>query len=330
MGYKFFRQSLVGIETTAGTAVAATRRLSGRLAINDASVLELRDEERGSMGGSNTYDFLQYETSAIYTGLVTTDEMLFWCQSGIIGGISAVGSNPSVYTFTQPLTPAQLAAAVDATARPSGLASLTLYAGDSTASNECIRTAGCYVKTITITGGSNKAWQITVELLGKRWAMSTFTTLTQPTNRIAKNLFSEVYFNDAGADIGTTKLALGTFYEITWKHDSKITGDWSMDGTLEMTGILRDIPETTLEMTGKWNADMILEFADALALTRRFVQVRNTLVSPHRLKLNGCYSPMKITPLDSDRNGTTLAKLNLMAVEDSTWGKKIEIINETA
>lgn len=327
MGYRFFRQSSVGIESTAGTAVAATRRLNGRLAINDGSTLELRDEERGSMGGSNTYDFLDYQADAIYTGYASTDELVFWCQAGIVGGIAAVGSNPSVYTFTQPLTAAQLAAAVDATARPQGLAALTLYAGDN---QQCIRAAGCYVKTITISGATNKGWQITVELLGKRWSKSTFTALSQPSNILAKNLLSTVFIDTSGAGIGGTQVATGTFYDFTWKHDSKITADHAMDGSLEMGGILRDIPETTLELTGKWNTAMVAEFDAYQALTRRFIRLRNATTSPHRITLDGCYSPMKITPMDSDRNGTTLSKLSLMAVEDSTWTKKIEAIIETA
>lgn len=319
MGYRFYRQSAVGVESAAGTPVAATRRLNGRLAINDGSVLELRDEERGSMGGSNTYDFLQYQADAIYTGYVSTDELVFWLKAGLAGGVAGVGVGTVVYTFTQPLTAAQLAAAP--------LDALTLYAGDN---QQCIRAAGCYVKTITITGGTNKAWQISVELIGRRWAKSTFTVLTQPTNMLAKNLMSNVYFDTTGAGIGGTVVAAGSYYDFVWKHDSKITGDFAMDGSLDMGAILRDIPETTLELTGKWNTGMVAEFDAYLLLTRRFIRVRNTGTSPHRITLDGCYSPMKITPLDSDRDGTTLSKLNLAAVEDSTWAKIVECIVETA
>lgn len=330
MGYRFFRQSIVGIEAVApGTPAASPRRLNGRLAINDGSVLEQRDEERGSMGGSNTYDFLQYQADATYTGYVSTDELLFWCQSGIIGGIAAVGSAPSVYTFTQPLTPAALLAAKDgppAVIRPQGLNALTLYAGDD---QQCIRAVGCYVKTITIAGATNKAWTISVELIGQRWAKSTFPSLTQPTNILAKNLKSAVSFNNSGAAIGTTPVT-GTYYDFTWKHDNKIEPDAPMDGSLDMSGILRDIPETTLELTGKWNTAMVTEFDAYLTLTRRFVRVSNATTSPHYIYLDGCYSPMKVTPLDSDRNGTTLSKLNLTAVEDSTWTKKVEVIVGTA
>jgi hypothetical protein len=120
-----------------------------------------------------------------------------------------------------------------------------------------------------------------------------------------------------------------------------------MDLTLDMSNIHRDAPTATLELVTKWEAPLIAEFDNYRARTPRLIRVAtygNLIVPPsgtdrHSLIIDGCYVATDFVPLDSERDGTTLARATFTAVENNanlysgsptlTWPKKIEETDPT-
>jgi hypothetical protein len=321
MGNPLLRRSQIGIESVFGTATAPTVQLPGALTLKNAPRRERREEHRFSMGGSNVYDDLSYSSTGTYTGRCTTTTLPYWLAAGMRGDVTPTTPSGTVklWTYTQPLSTIP------------ALKSLTAYMGDNT---EALRAAGVSVRRITITGNDTDAWTVSVDLIGQSLAAGSgstydFATLTTPTHETAKNLLSRVYLDDTGAGIGTTAIT-ATFYGFTWVWDSGITPDYTMDNQLDMTDIQRGEPTTTLELRLKWNATAVTEHTNWRSAATRFVRVANfgSVISTtyrHQIFLDGAYVITDFDPIDNERDGTTLSKISLTAVEDVTWGKKVEV-----
>jgi hypothetical protein len=103
-----------------------------------------------------------------------------------------------------------------------------------------------------------------------------------------------------------------------------------MDNTTGPSNIQYDIPTATLEIIAKFNAIQAAEYGAYHAGTKRFVRITafdKTSVdgTDYRLRIDGAYVITEFVPLDTQRDGTILGRLVYSAVEDTTWGHKIQV-----
>lgn len=328
MGNTNLRKSQIGVEGTVGSIATATVQLNGALSMTDERQRELRDERRASMGGSNTYDDLSYQSTGRYTGRCVVRELPYFLASSIDGTITPTtpgGTTPRLWTFTQPLTTIP------------ALKSLSSYSGDNT---QALVSLGTYTRQIVIRGTDTAVWTIEAELLGRELTTGTFASISALTGGAlldqssVKNLLSKLYIDAQGGTIGSTQKTQ-TSYSFVWTWNSGIAPDYTMDATLDMTDIQRDAPTCTLEIITKWNSNAVTEFGHWRSGAVRLVRVENegsTIESTYkrRIRLDGAYVYTGFTPLDNERDGTTLGRLTLTAVEDPDYTKKVEVTVQNA
>lgn len=317
MGATAFTKNQLGPETTAGTAVAATRQLVGTLLLTDAREREFRDDEqRGTAAGANVAQDLAYLTTAKYTGRLTSMELPYWLACALSGAVSPTTPAGTVrlWTHANPTT---------AYATPK---SMTAYFGDDT---QALRAAGVYAKKIKVKGGESKPLMIEVELFGRRQGTSTFAALTHPTTEDFKGLLTKWYWDAVAGTIGTTQKT-GTFYEWEWTLDTGIEADYTQDGSLDMTGIHRIPPSTSLTWVAKWNSEMVTQFSNYDGLTQQLIRVENEgstieTTYKHRVRFDGAYLITKFEPLSGVKNGTQLCKGEARSIDNATYAKRFEV-----
>lgn len=321
-----FRDGQIGVETTAGTLVAATVHLNGKVAMNYAPRRELRDESRASMGGPNVYDDLSISSAGTYSGRCVVREQPYFWSAAMTGAPTistpATGTLSRQWLFTQPLTTAP------------ALKSLSLYTGDNT---QALANAGTYVTRIVTSGSDVAPWTTQCDLIGWDQATGSFASIAALTGNALldtssiRNRLSKLYIDAVGGTIGTTQKT-GTAFGFTHTWNSGVTFEYAMDGdVLTPTSINRDIPTCTLEITAKWNTSTVTEFGIWLSGATRLIRVQNeanTVIETtiaRRARYDGAYVYTGFTPLDNERDGTTLGRLTLTAIEDPTYGKKTEV-----
>jgi hypothetical protein len=340
MGNDNLRRSQVAVETTVGAALAPTRQLVGALALRNQPERVLREEYRASMGGSNVYDDLSYRGEGTYSGRCVTSELPMFLSSSIV---EVLTPTTSVYTYTMPLSLAGTPAAL------TKLTSLCLYAGDQT---QALRAAGCYVSRIVIRGSNTEAWTVEITFLTREVVVASGlndfdNALVNAPNVTMKNLMGWIAIAPATggmptAPITATPSQANTFYSFTWTWEAGIAPDYTMDLQLDMANIHRDAPQATLEIVSKWNAaarDEFINYRLSLPVTPRLIRVSadggylaGSSGPRHTINIDGCYVYTDFVPLDSERDGTTLGRLTLAAIENTTaispgttWAKKIEV-----
>jgi hypothetical protein len=293
-----FRRSQIAPEATVGTVLPPTHQLSGAMAMKNAPERLRREERRASMGGSTIWTDFSYRAEGQYTGRATAQELPFFLASAIDG---TVQPTTGTWTYAQPLY----------TVPP--LKSLCVYVGDNT---QALRAAGVYTRQLTIEGRDTGAWMVTADLFGRELVKGTFIVpKATMANDTVKNLMSQVYIDDVAIGAG---LISGTAYGFRWVWTSGIEPDYTMSNQLDMTGIHRDEPTCTLEITAKWNAAIVNEFDKYRALSTRYVRLNTSTSGGNSIRIDGVYAPTDFTPLAEERNGTTIATLQLTAVESNS------------
>lgn len=310
MSSSVLRRSQIAPEPSLGSATAPARQLAGALSMVDTPERRLREQYRNSMRGPGTYDDMSYSSEGSYRGRVIYDELPYFLASSIDGTVAPTGRD---WTFTQP-----------ATINP--LKSLTVYVGTNI---PALRAAGVYTRRLEISGTDTDWWRIDATLIGNRLVSGAFDlTKTTPLSESPRNKTTILSIDETGAAIGGNPIAC-VGYSFRWVYDARIEPDycWTL-GNLDYLAIQRDTPQTTLEITAKWSTETRAEWVKAGTLTTRFIRLENSGsdgTNSYRVRLDGAYKYVNFVPLDSERNGTQLARLSLEAVEDATWAKKIEV-----
>lgn len=311
------RRSQIGVEATVGAAVAPSRQLQGVLSLENASEREVRDERRASMGGSLAWTEFATGSTGSYTGRVTADELVYFL-SACIGYNAPTGGT---WVFDQPLTRLELEA------QP--LKSLTCYAGEILAGAEdaSFRAAGMFVERLQISGQDRTSWQAQYDLIGRELVHAT-TTVPVPTAVLLESLGTPnmptiqtlmTTFATSTSSTGYSPLS-NTVFSFTFTFTSGIVQEYTMGTSLDPTGIQRDIPTATLEIIAKLTKTVADEYLYHDNLVTRFVKIDGGGV-----QIEGAYKVTGFVPLDSERDGTLLARITYTAVEDQTWNSKIKI-----
>ncbi len=321
MGSSTFTKGQIGIEVTPGTAVAATRQLIGMLTFKDDRSRDTRaDEQRGSFGGPNNVTDTAYLCKGKYVARATVEELVYLLALGMRGDLAstqpdAVGA-PSVrdWVCTAPLSTIP------------DLKTASAYTGDNT---QAQRALGMAVSKLRIKGGDDKPLRVEAELLGRRIQNAAFAAIVHPTTEDMKSLLTKWYIDGTGAGLGTTQVT-GTFYEWEWAADFGISPDYTQDGSLDMGGFHRSTPKYSLSWTAKWNSAMVAEWANYDANTRRFIRLQNegstiSGIYKKRLIIDGAYLLTEFEVLSGEKNGTNLVKVSAAGMEETTWGKLVEV-----
>lgn len=247
------RKLQLGFEGTAGTLVAATKKLVGESSYTPNIKRIFEEYPRGERAMVTGGGFSVMKGSTIeHEGPITYEEILYPLLSGLHNDAVPLGSGPYTWEITPVLT---------------GQASIkTLTAEfdiDDGSSLHYEREAGYFHCTeFEITIEPNEDAKIKWTMEGRAEQASTMTTaLTPITGRtvVPSNLF-KLWIDASGGTIGTTA-KLQTLRSVKIKVTTGVKGDFTLDGRtdLDLTGLQSQMLKGEVELTLEHNANAATE-----------------------------------------------------------------------
>lgn len=247
MGVKHLRRIQIGLEGTAGTAVAATATLRASGTIEDQRSVVFPEETIGILGGADRQYTSAYLAQLDTEGEATFEQLPYFLNASIntdTGVTQDVGGSGYIRTYTLPTT------------AKNAIATYTIEGGDDTEAEEMEYS---FVKEFTLSGKYQEAWNLSASWVGRQSSTCSFTAATAcPIPDVSELLFgnSKLYIDDSTGTIGTTLVS-----NTLLAADLKIASGWipkfTADGTLYFSFIEQVGPEITLDVTFEHNASAI-------------------------------------------------------------------------
>ena len=240
-GTKPFFRFQAGIESTPGTAVAATRIqpiVSGNMVEHGERTFI--DEERNSLiknfRAVATKQFV--ELSGIEVA-PTFEDLAWWLQFFAKGGVAGVVEDTSAYRYTY-----------IPTATSDDLKTLTSEVGDDT---QGYQVPFCVGTRLELTFARNAPASMNVGFLGKQADPVSFTgALSQRVTEDINGALAAVYIDADGGTIGAT--AVTNVLDVKIGLDTMQTQFWALNGSLAPVDAYRNAPRSaSLAMTMAFN-----------------------------------------------------------------------------
>ena len=322
----------VGKESTAGTAVAATRRILTK----SATYRQLQTQEmfEGQLSGVLSRSVTKPEVTREASQLeIATDldfeQVLLPLLSGVKGGVtpSTPGTGEGrLWTFA----PSQTAPSVD---------SYTLeFVVDDGSTKQAVEAPFGITTSLEITGGVEALPQITYSMDARKSSDVTYTSgisLPGMANEFASNLRWAVAMNDVWADIGNTAIS-GQVYGFTWGQSAFVMPQYYLQdrSDLDFAGVEPQTRTTdvTIECTYDTGASNFVEteMGKKDSGTIRFLELKlqgAAFGSPDAalnrfIKLRGCFvhADDSMEELGADRDGNSVVSMHLVSQYDPTGG----------
>lgn len=328
MGVKALQKVQIGIETTAGTSVAATKIWRGRGALEDTRVMVFPEENVGYLGGVNRVYTPKLEGKIELEETEATFEQLpYLLTAGILaqtsGSADGVGSD-KIYTYTLPTTSANT------------ISTLTVEGGDEDGEEE-MEYAHC--QKITLSGVAGEALMMSATLIGRQVVPSTFTNLSLPMVEEILCSKGKLYIDLVSTTIGSS-LKANTFRGFKLEIETGWTPKYTGDGQLYFSFIKNVGPKVKLDVTFEADATMIAEKVLWRARTARQIKMlfegsavttAGTAYSKKSLIITLAGSWEKFDVL-GDEDGNNICHGTFQAAYDSTAALfgEIVVVNETA
>lgn len=320
MGSRAFSKVQYGKETVKGTAVAATKILSGASIKGvpvDRKPVFIEDAlgVRAASVRSQVYETLVEDTLSIENAAFQHLPMIFSC--GLKGGITPSETTPSQSDYAWPFTPSMTASNTPD--------SLTLEYGDDAQEYEVEYVMFRNIKIsgeISQDGGASPV-KIEAQYFGRQMSPSTFTgSLSLPALTTINAKASRLYKDALWANKGTTEIAAtlrGFEFEIMTGLHPKFFGDGNKYFSTHGENIIGAMLTLTLEHGSNAHAfytDLQAETAKAYAIKVAGPQIGTG--ATHALSLYLWAQPESVIPLSSESNGNNLTAVVLHGMYGAT------------
>jgi hypothetical protein len=328
-GIRALRKIQLGLETTAGTAVAATALWRGVGVLEDRREVTFVNEDIGYISGvDRTYTGKLLAALAMDAVPATFEQLPYLLAAGVkdvvTGAADGLGSD-KIYSYPFPTT------------AKNTIKTYTIEGGDDQEAEEI---EYAFVESFKLSGRPGGALEMSAAWLGRQVIVSAFTgAIAVPT--VADILFAKgkLYVDAASGAFGTT-LQSNTFLGM----DLNVITGWvpvfTADGNLYFTFSKITVPEITLDITFEHDAAGVARKVDWRAETARLVQIKfeganvataGTVYSKKTLIVNLAAKVEKVTPL-GEQDGNDILTATFRARYNATAAKFAEIIvvNELA
>lgn len=246
-GVRALRKLQLGVETTAGTAVAATTIWRGLGVIKDNQEVVFPEEDVGYIGGVDRSYIARYWGELSMPDVEATFEQLpYILNAGINTAAASVDTDGSgyVYVYAAPTT------------AQNTIDTYTFEGGDD---NQAEEFDYCFVKSFTLSGEGQGALMMSAEWVGRQVTDTSFTTSLSlpPVEEILVNS-AVLYIDESGGTIGATTVSdtlLGV--NLSWTTGNQEY--WAVDGSLDFSLVKQTADEIILSMTYEHNADAVTE-----------------------------------------------------------------------
>lgn len=249
------RLAQIGLESTAGTAVAATAKLVGDITYTPEIEREFEEFPRGVRAPVTGGGFaLQHGSMFEYDGNLTFEEAVYIGLLGLQNDAAPTGTGPYVWTMQPVLTGATTVKT----------ATIEFVVDDGSTKHHEREAAYCFMTEFEISASASEATKCKWTLEGRADGTSTVTTSLAPlTGRtvVPANLWT-IYIDAAGGTLGSTQKTQ-TLREFSLKVNTGLTRDFTLDArtTLDHTGINSGMITGDFELTMEHNANAATEIA---------------------------------------------------------------------
>lgn len=260
-GVRALRKIQLGLETTAGTAVAATALWRGMGTIEDQRETVFPEEDIGLLSGADrTYVPKLLAALTLDETEATFEQLGYPLSAGVknvVSGSADGSGSGKIYTY-------DFATNAQATVK-----TYTLEGGDDQQEEEMEYS---FVTAFTLKGVAGEAWKVSSDWQGRQVAPSTFTAaIAVPT--VEEMLFSKTKLYIDATTIGTTQKTQ-TLLEASLDVKTGITPVFTADGQLYFSFTKQVMPEVVLEVTFEHDGTAVAEKAAWRAGTTRLIQLK--------------------------------------------------------
>jgi hypothetical protein len=265
MAARKLRKLQFGRESTAGTAVAATKIWRGTGTLEDTREIRRPDEDVGylsrvdrsytaNLGGRLSLDSVEatFEQLPVLLSCAVAEDTA--------GAADSTGSG-YVYTFTAPTTAAAT------------LSTLTWEGGDSQAVEEM---EYGYPERVRIQGSPGDALMMSADFVGRQVSTSSFTK-SLSLDAVEEIVFSKgaLYINDVTGTIGVSEVS-STLLGVDIDYGTGIVAKRAANGKLYFDFVTQTGPDITVQLTYEHNASAVTEKAAWRAETPRQIRLQWT------------------------------------------------------
>ncbi len=260
-GKEALRRAQIGLETTPGTAVAATAVWRGRITLQSDEKIVLPEEDAGVFGGyDRSYIPFLGATAEFDDTPATFEQLPYLLNAGIAKATPARDGTGSGYIYTYTL----------AEDEEPEIATYTIEGGDNEQPEEMEYS---FVSELTLKGASKEAVMMGAQWIGRQLTATSFTdALVAPD--VSEILFGQgkLYIDDIDDTPGTTAVP-GTLLGFTLNLGTGLQPLYSADGAVHFATHTFVSPEPTLELTLLHNTAGRGEVEAMLAQTPRLVRL---------------------------------------------------------
>lgn len=325
----------IGVETTRGTRVAATRRLigDGRFRIMNEQE-EFEDQMTGVLSRSvlspvRTFQNTEFE----FRYPLDFEQILFPLLSGMVGGETPDTVDTTVKRWI--FLPSQ-------TADPA-IKTYTLEWAETDLTDTLMHEAGyCFCTEFEVTFGTEALPEIVCRFVGQEAVESTVTgAIALPTLHHAPNLKSSVWMDPAFADVGTTQIT-GQVYTGRFKFGGFVFPQRYMDGDTDISFQTHHFKQRTAEMefdiiSSPTSGSFLQTMQDdkAAGTAKAFqIKILGDIVagaaSSHRygifLNMWGIHAADSLQERGNDRDGNMVTRVHLKSLYDGTSGADLSVV----
>lgn len=310
-GIRMLRKAQIGLESSAGTAVAATAIYRGLAVIDDQSKPVFPVEDVGYLSGTNRAYIPKTVVNVNMPDHEATFEQIGYILSAgvedVVTGTSNGGTtNGYIYTYTFPTTAAKT------------LKSYTIEAGDNTQAEEV---EYAQVRSFNLTGAAGEAVKLSADWFGRNRTKTTFTSLS--LTDVEEILFqnAKLYIDAAGGTIGATQ-ATNTFLGFDLSVKTGVVPVWTGDGSKAFSFSKTVMPEILLKVTFEHDAVAVARKDDFAAGTERLVSIVITgsaltgtggTYTTKLLRINMAAKVDSIEPMGEDGDGDNTVQVTFRA-----------------
>ena len=261
-GIKALRKIQVGVETTAGTAVAATSIWRGMGTIEDTRTTTFVEEDIGILGGADrSYVPMLGASLSLASTPATFEQLPVICEMAILTATPTQDGSGSGYLYQY----------TEATTAAPTIKTRTIEGGDNEAVEEM---EYCYVESLTIDGSAGEACNMSAEVRGRQVSTSAFTTTaTLPTVEEIKASKGKLYIDAIDGTIGSTQIS-NTLLKFTLNWATGLIAVPTLDGNLYFTFVKKTAPEITLDLTFEHDSSSVAQKAAWRAETPKLVRLQ--------------------------------------------------------
>ena len=325
MALEAFRRIQIGLETTQGTKVAATKKAIGTLTMTPEIDFHRPVDERNSLAEFRR-DVITGQRAALkYEGSPSYEQIIDWLLASIRGVDSSGWSNPTTpgggtnsrdWTFSPLLT------------GRNQQDSYTIEYGDDTQEFEV---GFAQISQLELAFAWNEVIMMTADMYSTFPAKSSFTgALSDPSvTEIVAN-HAKFYIDGTWANRGSTEKAT-LLAGATWRLNTGLVPIKYADGTLEISSFMEQRRHLELDLDMAVGAAGMTEYDAAVAGTDRAIRIdvigaviEAAITYKLRLDTFGRYE--QAPEIFGVRDGENLFNLKLLSYEEGASNKEFEVI----